>query len=292
MAAYPKYDTWKVANLAPHVLGVELDYPKVNAMNNQFWEDVRDLFERIDNDHATRVVVLSAAGRMFTAGLDLGTAGQELAGVQPMEGVASAVDLARKALGIRRVGKAWQQSFTNIERCGKPVIACVHNGCIGGGIEMISACDVRFCTEDAYFVMAEVSIGLAADVGGLQRFPKILGSQSLVRELALSGRRMDAKEAFHHGFVSRILDDKGKMMEAAVELAKAIAAKSPVATLGVKHFLNYTRDHSVDESLDYAITWNMGMLQGEDMKIAAMSMMQKKTPVFPDLPQVEAKSKL
>merc|ERR1712217_92271 len=101
-----------------------------------------------------------------------------------------------------------------------------------------------------------------------------------------SGRRMNAKEAYHHGFVSRILQDHSSMMEAALELAVQIAGKSPVATLGVKQFLNYTRDHTVDESLDYAITWNMGMLQGGDLKTAAMSMLQKPTPAFPELPAV------
>lgn len=289
MVEYPSFDTLKVTHLAQHVLGVEIDRPKLNTMNGQFWDDCRDAFALVEKDHSTRVVILSAAGRMFTAGLDLATAGQQLAGYETEETGPLPDDLARKALNIRRIGKAWQQSFTNIEKCGKPVIACVHNGCIGGGIEMIAACDIRFSTEDAYFQLAEVNIGMAADVGGLQRFPKILGSHSLVRELAFSGRRFDAKEAFQHGFVSRVLKTKEKLMEAALELAKQIATKSPVALLSAKEFLNYTRDRSVEESLDYALTWNMSMLQGDDMKLAAMGMMQKTTPTFSDLPAVKSK---
>jgi len=222
---------------------------------------------------------------MFTAGLDLETAAL---GVQATSDAGPAADKgsepARTALGIRREGKEWQQSFTNIEQCGKPVIACVHNACIGAGIEMIAACDIRFCTEDAYYVMAEVNIGMAADVGGLQRLPKLIGNQSLVRELALSGRKLGAEEALRHGLVSRIFTGKEEMMSAAVELAKQISGKSPVATLGIKQFLNYARDHSVEESLDYSITWNMAMLQGKDLVKAGASVLMKKTPEFTNLP--------
>ncbi|CAE7231608.1 Ech1 [Symbiodinium natans] len=175
---------------------------------------------------------------------------------------------------------------------------------------MITACDIRFCTEDrsqgrltgtwplrnqmftwpdAYFQAAEVDVGLAADVGGLQRFPKIIGNQSLVRELALSGRKMAATEAYQQGLVSRVCASKEAMMAEALDLAKAIAAKSPVATLGVKQFLNYARDHSVEESLEYAITWNMSMLQGADMALAAASMLQKSSPSFGNLPPARSK---
>mmetsp|Transcript_58884 Transcript_58884/g.117822 ORF Transcript_58884/g.117822 Transcript_58884/m.117822 type:complete len:282 (-) Transcript_58884:215-1060(-) len=280
MVSYPQYETLAVSNAADHVLHVEMNRPnKLNAMNLQFWADVRGIFERIEADHDTRVVILSGVGRMFTAGLDLAS------GVP----LGDHEDVAHKALDIRRTGKAWQQAFTNIEKCGKPVIACVHGACIGGGIEMISACDIRFCSRDAYFLAAEVDIGMAADVGGLQRFPKVVGNQSLVRELAMSGRKFLADEAFQHGFVSRVLEGKDAMLEAAKELALQIAAKSPVAMLGVKEFLNYSRDHTVEESLDYALTWNMGALQSKDMMMAAMSQMMKKKPVFPNLPKVEAK---
>lgn len=285
MVVYAEYTTLKVTTLANHVLHVELHRPdKLNTMNHEFWAEVRSVFEMIERDEQTRVVILSGAGRMFTAGLDLMTAMESLSGdVGAHDG-----DVARAGLSIRRMGKAWQQSFTAMEQCGKPVIACVHNGVFGGGIEMISAADIRLCTSDAFFVMAEVNIGMAADVGGLQRFPRLLGNQSLVRELAFSGRKMGADEALKNGFVSRVCANKDQMMAAAMELATQIASKSPVATLGIKEFLNYSRDHSVAESLDYAITWNMGMLQGADMKVAGAALMQKSTPAFPNLPVSES----
>merc|ERR1712181_129427 len=114
------------------------------------------------------------------------------------------------------MGQAWQESFNAIEKCWKAVIACVHGACVGAGIEMISACDIRFCTEDAWFQAAEINIGMAADVGGLQRFPKLIGNQSLVRELVLSGRRMPSAESLMHGYVSLVCKDKDTMLEEAM----------------------------------------------------------------------------
>ncbi|OLP93815.1 Delta(3,5)-Delta(2,4)-dienoyl-CoA isomerase, mitochondrial [Symbiodinium microadriaticum] len=272
-----------VTEAAPHVLHVELQRPqKLNALDMAFWEEIRTCFEAIALDVDTRVVLLSGAGRCFCAGLDLGAA-MAMFGGSSGAGQAES-DVARKALRVRAMGKAWQASFTSLEACGKAVIGCMHGAVVGAGLEMITACDVRFCTEDAYFQAAEVDVGLAADVGGLQRLPKIIGNQSLVRELALSGRRMAAAEALQHGLVSRVCATKEAMLAEGLELAKTIAAKSPVATLGVKQFLNYARDHSVEESLDYAITWNMSMLQGSDMAVAAASMLQKSSPGFGNLP--------
>ena len=227
-------------------------------------------------------------------------------------------------MGVEKplAGARNQQFSFSEELCGKAVIACMHGAVLGAGLELVSACDIRFCTEDTTFQLAEVNLAIASDVGGLQRLPKIIGNQklgemvfvclqsltnlsgktgnfeigqasrgvhvcrSLVRELAFSGRKMGAKEAFQHGLVSRNFAKKEDMMPEALGLAKAIASKSPVATLGVKEFLNYTRDHSVSESLDYAITWNMGMLQGVDLPTATASMVQKSVPEFDNLPSV------
>lgn len=278
MADYPEYENLLITSIAPHVLSVQLNRPKkLNALGLQFWIDIRNFFEAAESDGNTRVIILSGAGRMFTAGLDLQAAATL---------TSTNEETARAALEIRRTGKAWQQAFSNIETCGKAVIACAHNAVIGAGVEMLSACDIRFCTEDAVFRAAEVDIGLAADVGGLQRFPKLIGNQSLVRELVMSGRAMGSEEAFRHGFVSRVLADKDKMMESALELANQIASKSPIAMLGIKELLNYSRDHNVEDSLSYAITWNMAMLQGSDVKKAAAGMIMKQSPEFENLPKV------
>jgi delta(3,5)-delta(2,4)-dienoyl-CoA isomerase len=273
------YTTLAVSRLSDHVVHVEINRPdKLNTMNLAFWAEVRAFFESIEMDGTCRCIILSGAGRMFTAGLDM-------AAGAPTGGGGGDKDVARVALSIRRTGLAWQQAFNAIEQCGKPVIACVHSACIGGGIEMISACDVRFATSDAWFKAAEVNIGMAADVGGLQRFPKVMGNQSLVRELCLSGRKFTSAEAFSHGFLSRVCDDKETMLTQAVALADQISANSPVATLGIKHLLNHARDHTVADSLDYAITWNTAMLQTKDMLMAGAAILTKEQVTFPDLPK-------
>lgn len=279
-AGYPSYERLLVSKPAPHVLLMELNRPaKFNAMDGIFWEEVLAFFKSAALDGEVRAIIVSAVGTAFCAGLDLMTAGS-------ISGNADQ-DVARNAIKIRQMAKVWQDSFTWIEKCGKAVIACAHGACVGAGLEMLSACDIRYCSSDAYFAAAEVDVGLAADVGGLQRFPKTVGNQSLVRELTLTGRRMSAEEALQFGFVSRKFDTKEKMIAAAVELAQVIASKSPVATLGVKELLNFSRDHTVDESLDYAITWNMSMLQGKDMVSVAVARMQKAKPEFPNLSQAK-----
>jgi len=244
-------------------------------LSGEAWDEIRDFFGAVANDGAVRVVLLTGEGSLFCSGVDF-------AAFNPA--TFTGEDVGHTALRIRRLGRSWQDAFSNVERCGKVVIACVHGSCIGAGVELISAADVRFCTADAVFALKEVDLGLAADVGGLQRFPKIVGNQSLVRELAFSGRNFTAAEALPFGLVSRVCPSREDMLRAALELAQMIAAKSPVAVLGAKTFLNYTRDHTVDDSLDYAITWNQGMLQSREVAASAMALMSRKTVKFPDLP--------
>ena len=277
----------------PHVLSVELNRVKRhNAFDVGMWDEVsavqinpfcihslralqiRECFEMIKDDEEVRVVVVSGAGKSFTSGIDLAS---------PFP-AATETEVARRAIEILHIGTSWQASFDAIEKCGKPVICCVHGNCIGAGLEMICACDIRFCTAGAKFVLKEVDVGLASDVGGLQRLPKIVGNDSLMRELAFSARPLDAEEAKSFGLVSRVSSTKEECLSAAMELAVQIAAKSPVATLGVKSLLNYSRDHTVADSLQFAIVWNTAMLQGKDMVESMMAVMEKRAPVFDTLP--------
>lgn len=177
----------------------------------------------------------------------------------------------------------FQDSFTSIERCPKPVVAAIHGACIGGGVDLISACDVRYATKDAFFQIKEVDVGLAADVGTLQRLPRIVGGDSLVRELCYTARKLGADEALRCGLVSRLLEDKDAVVAAAVQTAELIAEKSPVAVQGTKHNLIYARDHSVPESLRYMATWNAAMLQSEDVMKAAVAAISKEKPKFKKL---------
>ncbi|KAJ8369092.1 hypothetical protein SKAU_G00091200 [Synaphobranchus kaupii] len=266
------FSTLSVSHPANAVTHVELHRPeKRNAMNRAFWSEMVDCFSQIALDSDCRVVIVSGAGKVFTAGIDLtDMAGQLL---QP-EGD----DVARMSWNLRRLIAKYQETFSIIEKCPKPVVVAVHGACVGGGVDLITACDIRLCTQDAWFQVKEVDIGLAADVGTLQRLPKVIGSRSLVNELALTGRNMYSDEAKSCGLVSRVFPDKEAMIAGALELAGEIAARSPVAVQGTKINLIYSRDHSVAEGLDYMATWNMSMLQTQDIMKSAQAAMEKKSP--------------
>lgn len=271
-------------HVSPGVVECALNRPeKRNALSGKAWDEIRDFFGAVAGEGAVRVVLLTGQGDLFCSGVDF-------AAFAPTTGMGDKADAGHTALTIRALGKAWQDAFSNLEKCGKAVIACIHGACIGAGVELISAADIRFCTKDAVFALKEVDIGLAADVGGLQRFPKLVGNQSLVRELVFSGRSLSAAEAISLGLVSRVLATKEDMREVAMELSKVIAGKSPLAMLGAKTLLNYSRDHSVEESLEYAITWNQSMLQSREVKVAAMALMSKKSAKFEDLPKIKRHS--
>ncbi|XP_068174363.1 delta(3,5)-Delta(2,4)-dienoyl-CoA isomerase, mitochondrial isoform X2 [Antennarius striatus] len=266
------YTTLAISHPADFITHVELHRPeKRNAMNKAFWSEMVDLFNEIAGNPDCRVVVFSGAGATFTAGIDL----LDMANVvlQP-EGD----DVARVSWNMKKTIARYQETFSVIERCPKPVVVAVHGACIGGGVDLITACDIRLCTQDAWFQVKEVDIGLAADVGTLQRLPKVIGSRSLVNELALTARKMYADEAKSSGLVSRVFADKESMMAGALEIAGEIAARSPVAVQGTKINLIYSRDHSVAEGLDYMATWNMSMLQTQDVMKSAQASMEKKSP--------------
>ncbi|XP_054459697.1 delta(3,5)-Delta(2,4)-dienoyl-CoA isomerase, mitochondrial isoform X1 [Anoplopoma fimbria] len=266
------YTTLAISHPADSITHVELHRPeKRNAMNRAFWSEMVDCFNEIAGDPVCRVVVVSGAGKAFTAGIDL----MDMAGdILSPEGD----DAARIAWNMRKVITKYQETFSVIEKCPKPVVVAIHGACVGGGVDLITACDIRLCTQDAWFQVKEVDIGLAADVGTLQRLPKVIGSRSLVNELALTARKMFSDEAKSSGLVSRVFADKEAMMAAALEMAEEIAGRSPVAVQGTKVNLVYSRDHSVAEGLDYMVNWNMSMLQTQDVMKSAQASMEKKSP--------------
>lgn len=272
------YTTLNITKPREHVVRVEMNRPeKRNAMNMAFWSELRTLFQELNKDSDCRAVVITGAGKIFTAGLDIMDFGQNVLG-NPNSG-----DSSRLAFKMRHVVLDLQETFTVIEKCTKPVIAAIHSACVGGGVDMTSACDIRYCSQDAWFQIKEIDIGLAADVGTLQRFPKVIGNDSAARELAYTARPFYAEEAKEIGFVSRILQDRESCIEAALDTASLIASKSPVAVQGTKVNMVYSRDHSVADGLNHVATWNQGMLQSEDIQEAAQAMMQKKEPKFSKL---------
>lgn len=278
---YGKFSTLAVTGPTEDgVLHVELARPKrLNAMNPQFWKDCKTLFNEIAEDSDTRAVVITAQGKIFTAGLDLKEAGQQLDGAPMLKGK----DVGRKAWHIRREVLEIQASITAIEEIPQPVIVVGHSAVIGGGIDLMCACCIRYVSEDCWFSIKEVDAGLAADVGTLQRLPKIIGNEGLARELAYTSAKFGAVEAQRMGLVTRVFPTRDVAVEAAMKLAKEIASKSPIAVVGTKRMLTYSRDHSIKDGLDYVATWNSAQLQGPDMRKAGMAMIMKKKAAFSKL---------
>ncbi|HMQ57861.1 MAG TPA: enoyl-CoA hydratase-related protein, partial [Rhizobiaceae bacterium] len=188
----------------------------------------------------------------------------------------------RAAHALRGLIVKLQDAITSIERAPFPVIAAVHGLCIGAGVDLITACDIRLATADAAFAIEEIHIGMAADVGTLQRLPKLI-APSVAAELAYTGRRFDAAEAKAIGLVSAVADDREGLMARANDLAQAIAQKSPLAIAGVKRNLAFARDHSVADGLDYIATWNAGMLRAEDLMAAIGARAAKRQAMFAEL---------
>ncbi|MGM9484702.1 crotonase/enoyl-CoA hydratase family protein [Roseateles sp. NT4] len=257
-----------------HIATVRLNRPdKANAMNAGMWQDIRRAFNWIDSQAEARVAVLEGEGKHFTAGIDL----QMMMGIAPQ--IQDPCD-GRTRESLRRVILDMQDTLTSLERCRKPVLAAIHGACVGGGIDLICCADMRYCSADAYFSIKEIDIGMVADVGTLQRLPKMVGSQGLVRELAFTGRRVEAAEAREIGMVNRVFDSREALQAGVREIAALVASKSPLSVRGTKEQLNYARDHSVADGLNYIATWNAGMLMSEDLTKAMMA--GKATPSFRD----------
>ena len=250
---------------------------KANSMILEFWRELPEIAEEISSGADARVVVLSAIGRHFCSGMDLAVFGGF---DEPTSGIGTGHS-SRTRAQIRNTALRAQQTFNALEQSRLPVIAAIQGACVGGGVDMVSACDLRYATQDAFFSIQEINIGMTADVGTLQRMPKLV-PEGVVRELALTGRRMGAEEALDRGFVNAVYDDHDSMMKAVDEIAAQIAAKSPMAIWGTKQSMNFSRDHSVADGLEYIATWNAAMLDTDDMGEAFRAQMENRDPDFPD----------
>jgi enoyl-CoA hydratase len=268
-----EYTAFKV-ELTDNIAHVQINRPeKINAMNAAFWSEIVDIFQWIDDTDAVRAVVISGAGKHFSAGIDL----MMLASLAGQMGK----DIGRNARFLRKTIQRLQASFNAVDNCRKPVLAAVQGYCIGGAIDLISACDMRYCSRDAQFSIKEIDMGMAADVGTLQRLPRIIGD-GMMRELAFTGRNVEADEALRIGLVNRVYDDQAALLDGVFAIAREIAAKSPIAVAGTKEMLSYMRDHRIDDGLDYIATWNAAMLQSEDLRVAVAAHMSKQKPTFAD----------
>lgn len=262
----------KIENNIAHVILNQPD--SMNAMGEAFWPECRDIFESISGNPEVRVVVVTSTGKHFSAGMDLGFFAR-------LEKPASG-DPGRMSEQRRRFILDLQESFNAIERCKVPVLIGIHGAAIGGAVDMVCTCDTRYCTEDAYFAIQEIKIGMTADLGTLQRLPHLIPS-GLARELAYTGRKLKAEEAHASGFVTRVFVDHEAMIEGLMRTAQEIAARSPLAVAGSKEMLDYAHKHSVEDGLNYIATWNAAMIVTNDLKEGLRAQAEKRLPEYDNL---------
>lgn len=247
----------------------------LNAMNREFWNELPEIVKAIDTDALARVIVISSTGKHFSAGMDLSVFGGT--GVS-----GDAHDPYIRAEQFRSNVKQIQSSFNALEEARMPVLLAAQGGVIGGAVDMVSAADIRWCTADAFFCIQEINIAMTADVGTFPRLQRLI-PEGWVREMAYTGRRLPAAKAKEIGLVNEVYETHEQMMEAVMATAREIASKDPLAVTGSKVLINYGRDHSTADTLDYIGVWNAGMLPPKRMEEAFMAKAEKREPVFSDL---------
>ena len=265
-------------NWNDQVLHLVLNRPEaMNTMHPTFWRELDTLLTEVHHEGRARALVISSTGKHFTAGMSLDTFSNAITmDERSAEGRAAIYDLLTDM----------QATFTKLETLRMPVICAIQGGCIGGGVDMVSAACIRYASADAFFCIQEINIGMVADVGTLQRLPKLL-PMALVKELAYTGRRLSADKALTHGLVNEVLPTHEATVAAALQAAKEIASKPPVAIWGTKQVLHYARDHSTEDSLRH-----MGWLQGAiwsnaNVREAISAFQQKREANFAPLPALK-----
>lgn len=257
-----------------HIAEVKLLGPgKGNAMGPDFWREMPGVFAELDRDETVRAVVVHGSGDHFTYGLDL------MGMMQDIGPHLNGEQLARQRTALLDLISDYQKAFDNVEACRKPVIAAVHGWCVGGGVDLIAACDVRLCSRDARFSVREVKLAIVADLGSLQRLPPIIG-QGHTRELAFTGKDIDAARAEHIGLVNDVYEDHDAVLTAAREMASSIAQNPPLTVQGVKKVMNHVSSRPVKEGLDYVAVWNSAFLQSKDLMEAIQAFAEKRAPMF------------
>ncbi|KAG8625324.1 hypothetical protein KVT40_007075 [Elsinoe batatas] len=278
MADKYKHDFFNITFPHEYVAVVEINRPeKLNAFKEVQWLTLRTIFQTLSHDPSVRAILLTAAGpRAFCSGLDVEAAAAGTLSSRETDG-------ARQANYMRRHIFDFQSCITAIEQCEKPVIVALHGICFGLAIDISLACDIRLASSDARFSVKEVDIGLAADIGTLTRLPHANVPMSWVKDVCLTAREFHSEEALKVGFVSGVYEGKEGVVEAGLEKAKLLATKSPVAVVGTKELLNYSKEHGVADGLNYTAVWNAAYTQTADMKDAILAGLKKKKVTFAKL---------
>jgi len=275
------YECFEVS-IADKIAHVVLNRPdKRNSMNPAFWKELPEIINDIDYGSKARVIVLSSTGPHFSSGLDVSSFGA-------VSNPAVEEDKRTRKL---QAGAAFydnvlhmQESFSCIEKCRVPVLAAIQGGCIGGGVDLVTACDIRYATEDAFVTIFETNIGMTADVGTFPRLVKLI-PEGYVREMAYTGRRVSAQEAKSMGLINEVFADQETMLDAVMAIARDIASKAPLAVYGCKRMINYARDHNTADGLDYIAIWNATHLQIEEIQEAMTANVEKRPGNFVEIPK-------
>jgi enoyl-CoA hydratase len=271
------YESMEVTR-AGGVAHIRLNHPeRLNVMTRELWAELPRVFRELDVEGGTRVAVISSTGKHFTAGMDLSV----FQGNGALD-----TDTVSARESFRQQLMRLQESVSAIARARFPVIAAVQGGCIGGGVDLVTACCLRYATRDAYFTIHEINIGMMADVGTMQRMPKQL-PEAVVRELAYTGDRLPAERAERLGFVNGLFDTPEALTEGALAVAKRIAAKAPVAVAASKQMISYSRDHSVAESFEYMNALQPGIFSVADIGRAVAAQKSGAAAEFADLPPIK-----
>ena len=262
---------------ADKIAHLRLNRPdKLNAMDGVFWRELDEILDRLQREAPARALVLSSTGKHFCAGMDLAVF--EHGEAIPEGNAAVRTALHEQILQL-------QCTFTRFEALRMPVIVAIQGACVGGALDMVTACEIRYATRDAFFCVQEINIGLVADVGTLQRLPRLI-PEAVAREYAYSGRRLPAARAQALGLVNEVFDDADAALDAALGLAREIAAKSPTAIWATKQAINYAREHAVADSLQQMALLQMGVWQSRDVAEAVRANAEKRSAQFDDLAPV------
>lgn len=264
-----------LVSVTDKVAHVSINRPqKANALHMPAWEELKAIAEELSDRKDVRVMVLSGEGKLFCAGIDL----ELLMSVKEFEKITSG---GNRSEAVHSMIAKLQDCVSSLERCSKPVLAAIHNGCIGGAVDIVAACDLRYCSDDAYFTIKEIDMGMVADLGTLQRLPKFV-RPAVVAEMALTGRNVSATEAVEIGLVNARFSTRETLMEGVRKVALQIASKSPLSVRGTKEVLRHARDHAVDSGLDFIARWNSARLLSDDLTESFKAVLEKRKPNYDD----------
>jgi enoyl-CoA hydratase len=262
-----------------HIAHLVLNRPsELNTMHMVFWRELDSVLHALHANPQARVLVISSTGKHFSAGMSLDAFGASVSmDDQTAEGRAAIADLLWEL----------QSTFTRLENLRIPVIVAIQGGCIGGAVDMVTACCLRYASADAFFCIQEINIGMVADVGTLQRLPKLI-PMAVAKELAYTGRRMAAEQALQHGLVNQVLPDAASTLEAAMQAATEIASKPPIAIAGTKQALHYARDHSTEDALKQMGWLQSGIWSNRHVQEAIGAFQAKRTGHYPELAELKS----